>query len=81
MTIRIEVRGEFIKLDQVLKASGLCDSGGRAHTEIDAGKVQVDGQIEMRRRAKLSPGQKVSYVGQTVLLVRCGVSCKNDKTS
>lgn len=28
MAIRFEVRGEYIQLDQLLKAAGLVDSGG-----------------------------------------------------
>ena len=35
MTISFAVRGDYIQLDQVLKATGLCHSGGFAHAEID----------------------------------------------
>lgn len=69
MAIRCEVRGEHIQLDQLLKTTGLCHSGGYAHAEIAAGKVTVDGAVETRKRAKLRPGQKVSYAGQTVELL------------
>lgn len=69
MTQRLEVRGDFIQLDQLLKTTGLCHSGGFAHAEIDAGKVSVDGIVETRRRAKLRPGQQVVYAGQSVDLV------------
>jgi hypothetical protein len=31
MSITFAVRGEFIQLDQLLKATGLCESGGAAH--------------------------------------------------
>lgn len=69
MSITLEVRGEYIQLDQVLKTTGLCHSGGYAHAEIDAGKVRVDGEVETRKRAKLRPGQRVDYAGETVSLV------------
>ena len=69
MTIVLEVRGDFIQLDQLLKTTGLCHSGGYAHAQIEAGKVQVDGLVESRKRAKLRPGQSVSYGGETVELV------------
>ncbi len=69
MSISLEVRGEYIQLDQLLKTTGLCHSGGMAHAEIDAGNVRVDGQVETRKRAKLRPGQRVDYAGETVLLV------------
>ena len=54
---------------QLLKTTGLCHSGGFAHSEIDAGKVMVDGVVETGKRAKLRPGQRVSYGGETVELV------------
>ncbi|MBS1161985.1 MAG: RNA-binding protein [Proteobacteria bacterium] len=69
MSITFAVRGEYIQLDQLLKATGLCDSGGAAHALIADGLVKVDSAVEMRKRAKLRPGQKVSLAGETVLLV------------
>lgn len=69
MSIVVEVRGDYIQLDQLLKTTGLCHSGGYAHAEIEAGKVQVDGLVETRKRAKLRPGQKVSYGGESVELI------------
>lgn len=68
MSVAIEVRGEYIQLDQALKTAGLCPSGGRAHAEIDAGQVRVDGQVELRRRAKLRPGQRIEYGGEVIVL-------------
>jgi ribosome-associated protein len=69
MSMIVEVRGAYIQLDQLLKTTGLCHSGGYAHAEIEAGKVSVDGVVESRKRAKLRPGQVVAYAGETVTLV------------
>lgn len=69
MSIVVEIRGDFIQLDQLLKTTGLCHSGGYAHAQIEAGRVRVDGHVESRKRAKLRPGQSVSYGGETVELV------------
>ena len=66
MSMVVEVRGEYIQLDQLLKTTGLCHSGGFAHAEIEAGKVTVDGVVETRKRAKLRPGQQVVYGGEVV---------------
>lgn len=55
MSITVEIRGEYIQLDQLLKTTGLCHSGGYAHAEIEAGNVLVDGAVETRKRAKLRP--------------------------
>ncbi len=65
----VDVRGEYIQLDQLLKTTGLCHSGGFAHAEIEAGKVTVDGAVETRKRAKLRPGQQVGYGGEVVDLI------------
>ena len=72
--MQLEVRGDYIQLDQLLKTTGLCHSGGYAHSEIDAGKVCVDGVVETRKRAKLRPGQTVSYGEQTIELIARNVS-------
>lgn len=61
MSITVEIRGEYIQLDQLLKTTGLCHSGGYAHAEIEAGNVLVDGAVETRKRAKLRPGQHVDH--------------------
>ncbi len=63
------LRGEFIQLDQLLKATGLAPTGGAAHALITAGVVRVDGLVETRKRAKLRPGQRVEYAGETVQLL------------
>ena len=69
MTIQFAVRGEYIQLDQLLKATGLCDSGGSAHMAIAEGMVKVDAAVDTRKRAKLRPGQTVSFAGETVELI------------
>ena len=74
MSIVVEVRGDYIQLDQLLKTTGLCHSGGYAHSEIEAGKVKVDGVVESRKRAKLRPGQQISYGDETVDLVTAATS-------
>ena len=69
MSIRFAVRGEYIQLDQLLKATGQCDSGGSAHAAIAEGRVKVDAAVDTRKRAKLRPGQTVTIGGETVELV------------
>ena len=66
---RFAVRGDHIRLDQLLKAAGLVGSGGEAHAAVEAGRVRVNGAIETRKRAKLRAGQKVSLGGESVELV------------
>lgn len=67
--ITFELRGEFIPLDSLLKACGLAESGGRAKTLVSEGRVQVDGQDESRKTAKIRAGQVVSLQGVRIKVV------------
>ena len=53
-----------IKLDQFLKFSGMVSTGGQAKLLIQAGEVQVNGEVETRRGRKLVEGDRVSFNGQ-----------------
>ncbi len=58
--------GEFIELNNLLKVTGLCSSGGMAKQLISDGLVQVDGAVETRKRCKIRPGQRVEFAGQVI---------------
>ena len=64
--ISFELRGEYIELDKLLKATGLADSGGQARMMITEGLVRVDGQPESRKTAKIRAGQQVQLNEQLV---------------
>jgi ribosome-associated protein len=64
--IDFELRGEYITLDNLLKATGLAGSGGAAKTMVAEGAVQVDGRDEWRKTCKIRPGQVVSVQGARV---------------
>ncbi|NTU42700.1 MAG: RNA-binding S4 domain-containing protein [Nitrospirales bacterium] len=57
---------EYIELSSLLKLMGLCESGGMAKTVIAAGKVSVDGSVELRKRRKVRAGQVVEFDGRSV---------------
>ncbi|MBQ7718284.1 MAG: S4 domain-containing protein YaaA [Clostridia bacterium] len=44
---------EFIKLDQLLKATDIVSSGGEAKAFIQNGNVLVNGSVETRRGKKI----------------------------
>ncbi|MDO9237719.1 MAG: RNA-binding S4 domain-containing protein [Aquabacterium sp.] len=67
--ITFELRGEFITLDKLLKACGLASSGGFAKSMITDGQIQVDGQDELRKTAKIRLGQVVSLHGARIKVV------------
>lgn len=57
--MNFEVRGEYVTLDHLLKLTALAPSGGAAKMLVAQGLVQVDGQVELRKTAKLRPGAVV----------------------
>jgi ribosome-associated protein len=67
--ITFEVRGEFITLDKLIKACGLSVTGGHAKLMVAEGLVQVDGQPESRKTAKIRPGQVVSMASARIMVV------------
>lgn len=58
--IDFELRGDFIPLDALLKATAVAHSGGAAKTLVADGAVQVDGQPESRKTCKIRAGQVVT---------------------
>lgn len=57
------LRGEFIPLDSLLKATGCAGSGATAKAMVAEGRVQVDGRDELRKTAKIRAGQVVALQG------------------
>lgn len=56
---RIEIRTEYIKLDQFLKFADIVSSGGEARFWIQENTILVNGEPENRRGRKLRPGDVV----------------------
>ena len=59
---------EFIELNNLLKVTGLCESGGTAKIAIAESLVLVDGHVELRRRCKIRTGQVVEFEGRKVVV-------------
>ena len=62
------IRDEFIKLGQVLKAAGLCESGVEAKYDIVNGEVKVNGETELQRGKKIFPGDVIEYKGNSLVI-------------
>lgn len=54
-----------LSLDQLLKLVGIAETGGQAKLMIQGGEVQVNGELETRRRRKLVAGDIVQFDGQS----------------
>ncbi len=52
----VEIRTEFIKLDQLLKFAGITQTGGESKILIKEGLVSVNGQTVEERGKKIRKG-------------------------
>jgi ribosome-associated protein len=71
--LTFELNSEFIEVNQLLKLSGLVDSGGAGKNLVASGAVSVDGKKELRKTAKIRAGQTVS-VGDVRISVLAGTA-------
>jgi ribosome-associated protein len=60
---------EYIQLCDLLKTMGMCGTGGEAKQMISQGLVKVDGEVELRKRCKITTGKVVEYNGESVKVV------------
>jgi ribosome-associated protein len=67
----IAIRGETIRLGQLLKLAGLAGSGAEAKLLLADAAVSVNGEPESRRGRQLRPGDLVA-VGDELLRVSSG---------
>ena len=66
--VRFELDRAYVELNQLLKLSGVCDSGGAGKHLVATGAVRVDGAVESRKTCKIRSGQRVT-VGDIVIEV------------
>lgn len=67
--IDFDLDREFVALNDLLRLAGLCDSGGMGKAIVASGEVTVDGQVELRKTAKIRAGQVVRW-GDAEIRVR-----------
>lgn len=67
--MEFQLSGEYIELIQLLKASGLAESGAMAKIFVDEGAVVVNGNVEQRRRNKIRRGYIVELEGSRIKVV------------
>ena len=62
----IKINEEFIRLDNLMKFSGLCNSGGRAKYLIQNGEVKLNGEVCTMRGKKIRPGDRIEYQNRMI---------------
>ncbi len=60
----IEIRGDVIRLGQLLKHAGVVDSGSEAKELLASGGVLVNGEPEARRGRQLGRGDVIAAAGE-----------------
>lgn len=66
--IQVTLSKSPVELYKILKFEGLAASGAEAKMMIDSGLVQVNGEIETRRRRKIIGGDQIQF-GDSLLII------------
>jgi len=67
-TEKIAIKTEFIKLDQLLKFSGVADIGSEAKQMVLDGIVKVNSEVCTMRGKKIRPGDLVEITGEDIII-------------
>jgi ribosome-associated protein len=65
----VEIRGDMIRLGQLLKLADVVDAGGEVKDYLAEVPVLVNGEPEARRGRQLHPGDVVTTGGEELHLV------------
>ena len=65
----IEITGEYIQLNQLLKTLNWVENGGEANDVIDQGLVKVNGETELRKRNKIYNEFVIEFNGQKAKVI------------
>ena len=68
-TIEFRLNSEQVRLCDLLKLAGIAESGGQGKHLVAAGEVNVDGQRENRKSAKIRAGQVVECLGTRIVVL------------
>ncbi|MBO5725497.1 MAG: RNA-binding S4 domain-containing protein [Clostridia bacterium] len=64
----IKIKEDFIRLDSLLKFSGLVYTGGHAKMVIQSGEVKVNGETCLMRGKKIYKGDKVEFENKGIIV-------------
>ncbi|MFI3263243.1 MAG: RNA-binding S4 domain-containing protein [Rikenellaceae bacterium] len=64
--LEFEIKGEYIELIKLLKATNIASSGGEAKILVESELVLRGGEIETRKRAKITPGEQITVNDVTI---------------
>ena len=65
----VTISTEFIKLQDLLKFSGVCETGGQAKLIVLDGECKVNGEVCLMRGKKIRSGDVVTVFDEWELVV------------
>ena len=66
--IEFELKTEYIELIKLLKVLRLVESGGQAKLFVEDGYVQLNGEVEYRKRAKIRKGDEILFEDELIVI-------------
>lgn len=67
--MKFELKEEYIELFKLIKVMDLVDSGAQAKYIIADGYVKRNGEIELRKRAKIVKGDVIEVADATIEVI------------
>lgn len=64
--MKFELEDDYIELFKLLKVTGVAESGAQAKILIDEGAVKRNGEVELRKRAKIVSGERIEADGEMI---------------
>lgn len=67
--IEFKVKGDYIQMIQLLKATYLVSTGGEAQIVVSEGEVKYNGEVDYRKRLKVKKGDLVEFRGNKITVI------------
>lgn len=68
-TLTFKIKDDYIELYKLIKALDLVDSGAQAKELVAAGQVLRNGEVELRKRAKILQNEQIQIADVTIDVV------------
>jgi len=66
--IKFKIKTEYIELIKLIKALNISESGAQAKIFVEDGIVLRNGEVELRKRAKIRPGDKIEIFDEVIIV-------------
>ena len=70
----VEISKEPIELYKILKLEGMVESGGEAKAVVAAGRVLLNGKVEIQKRKKILAGDTIEFAEKKIRVQLSGQS-------